>query len=81
MFYGKRFLALTMFLCLTTLSAASSASAQQQTRMNDSWLDRPLVNWNRSAASFPRLPRSPAMEGEPATVRRCASPRARRIAA
>lgn len=71
MFYGKRFLALTIVFSLATFSTTSPVSAQQQTRTNDSWLNRPLVNWNRSAASFPRLPRPPAMEGEPATVRRC----------
>ncbi len=61
---------LTLLFTFVIVSAAFPASAQQQ-RANDSWLDRPLVNWNRRAGSFLRLPRPPTTDGEAAITPRC----------
>jgi len=70
MFYEKRLSVPKLFLIFVIFSAASPAYAQQL-RANDSWLDRPLVNWNRRAGSFPRLPRPPAPDAEAAITPRC----------
>ena len=68
MFYKKRFL-MPLFFTFVILSAAFPAFAQQ--RPNDSWLERPLVNWNRRAGSFPQLPRLPATGDQAAITPQC----------
>ena len=62
-------LILTLF-CFAALSTIAPVAAQQ-TRAGDSWLDRPLANWNRRAGGFPLLPRPPTVQGESATASRC----------
>jgi heat shock protein HslJ len=37
----------------------------------DSWLDRPITNWNREGSSLPRLPRPPADADNLPTADRC----------
>jgi uncharacterized lipoprotein YbaY/heat shock protein HslJ len=65
----KTLFSITLFSVLTVLAASFSASAQQS-RANGSWLDRPLVNWNRAASGFPQLPR-PVAVGGAASDSRC----------
>jgi|SRR5687767_9537859 len=48
-----RTLILELISVFTLLGAASSAGAQPQRAVN-SWLDRPLVNWNRPGSTLPR---------------------------
>ncbi|MDM9380884.1 META domain-containing protein [Chlorogloeopsis sp. ULAP01] len=65
-----RSLVLTLFSVFAPLSVVLSASAQQS-RTNNSWLDRPLVNWNRQGTDFPQLPTPSKTAGESASVSRC----------
>lgn len=73
-----------MAFSLATLLTAFSAAAQPLPP-NNSWLDRKLVNWNKSSSDFPRLPgpsaaanlnqcqgsfRAPTSDGERALARR-----------
>jgi hypothetical protein len=61
---------LTLFSVFAPLSIIFSASAQQAGTDN-SWLDRPLVNWNRQGKDFPQLPSPSKTAGESASVSRC----------
>ncbi|NJK50452.1 META domain-containing protein [Candidatus Gracilibacteria bacterium] len=51
----KRYLFLALGFSLTTFLTTFSASAQSPSTEN-SWLDIPLVNWNKQSSDFPRLP-------------------------
>ncbi len=51
----KRYLLPSIAFSLTALWVASAASGQSPP-LDQSWLDRPLINWNRPSADFPRLP-------------------------
>lgn len=53
MFQVRRCAVTVLLFSPTVFSVALSARAQQ-TRTNDSWLDRPLVNRNRRYGSLPR---------------------------
>jgi heat shock protein HslJ len=68
--YGKHFTVSTLFFGLIIMSITISTLAQQ-TPANDSWLDRPFVNWNRQAGSLPELPQPSAAQGESAMTNRC----------
>ena len=57
----KTLFSITLFSVLTVLAATFSASAQQSVS-GGAWLDRPLLNWNRTAGGLPQLPR-PAVGG------------------
>lgn len=54
MIYRKSYLLLSICFCLSLPSFQASAQPRE------SWLDRPLQNWNRGNGSFPKLPRATA---------------------
>lgn len=51
-----------------------------QARAQSSWLDRPLANWNRQAASLPQLPQPPTLPGQSANADRCRGQQVRKPA-
>ena len=53
MFQVRRCSVPVLLFSFTMFAVALSARAQP-TRTNDSWLDRPLVNWNRRYGNLPR---------------------------
>lgn len=59
-----------LFFGFTIVSVVVPVLAQQ-TDPQDSWLDRPLVNWNRETGRFPQVPQPSPAPGESANTNRC----------
>jgi hypothetical protein len=65
----RQLVALIALCALSVILVALNTTAQQ-TDIANSWLDRPLVNWNRQGKELPRLPRVTAI-GETPLSERC----------
>jgi heat shock protein HslJ len=59
-----------LFFSFTILSSVIPVLAQQ-TSAQDSWLDRPLVNWNKQSGTLPQPPQPSVAQGESADTNRC----------
>lgn len=70
MHYGNISSRCKLVFSFTIVSVVVSVLAEQ-THAQDSWLERPLVNWNRESGRLPRLPQPSAALAESADTKRC----------
>lgn len=69
MHYGTR-LFLGRLVFIAVIVSFGIFAPASQTLAQDSWLDRPLENWNRQSGSLPQLPK-PSSDQDQSEIRRC----------